>query len=170
MSNRKLTPAQATMLLRLRDAEGHAELTPGGNRKAALSAANWYRCGEGLVALGLAEWFPAGGGKRCQLTVAGIGKADELNAALQVKAEEPPPKMSDEEFQASLRKDVEEAEARLNRLEEESAGADARCMSTPLGDSDLQKYRDRSSRAMDDVEQARADLEKARADLKLFGR
>ena len=77
---RKLTKAQATMLLRLRRNKDHEEMTPTGNRQAALSAANWYRTCDILIGLGLATKHPAGGARRVKLTIEGIIEADALIA------------------------------------------------------------------------------------------
>lgn len=77
---RKLTPAQITMLLRLRRSTNHEEMTPTGSRQAALSAANWYRTCDILIGLGLATKHPAGGARRVRLTIEGIIEADALLA------------------------------------------------------------------------------------------
>jgi hypothetical protein len=80
------------------------------------------------------------------------------------------PVMSDDDYQTILRKDVEDAKARVKQLEQEEEDADNRCMGTPEGDRDLQKYRDHSIKVGHSLEQAREDLVKAERDLRLLGR
>lgn len=81
MAPKKLSPAQKRMLLRLLDSKEGYELTPGGNRAQALSAAAWYRTAAILLSLGLITKSPAGGGALIRLTDKGRALALILKPA-----------------------------------------------------------------------------------------